>query len=88
MPKLTVHVDEDTRAVSGVLIDGDPADDVEVVQGKRRRPSASAVVLEFCPQPDAALERALEPCTRPRVLAALPWRHAAAPPGCAWAECT
>ena len=70
------------------MIDGVPAEDVEVVStSARKRQVPSSVILEFCPRAaDGALDKALEVCARPRVLAAVPWRHAAVPPGCAYAE--
>jgi hypothetical protein len=96
MPRVTVHVDADSRAVTGVHLDGARADDVEVVTspggaaGAAASRRASAVILEFCPRAagghDADLDRALDACVRPRLLAAVPWKHAAVPPGCAHAD--
>lgn len=93
MPRVKVCVDEDTNAVRAVFVDGERVDDVDVVRERQHAPPAeSAVILEFCPAAhtgaDRRLDRALAACVRPRALAAVPWRHAAVPPGCSFADCT
>lgn len=91
MPQYSVCVDDETHSVRALVVDGKRVEDVVVVRERLDAPPAdSSVVFEFCPKAhtgsDARLDRALRACTRPRTLAAVPWRHAHVPPGCAHAD--
>jgi hypothetical protein len=85
--KAVVTVNELTRAVERVTVDGEAAEVVDVVSAGAAPEVPSCVVLDFSPGTgDARLAAALRLCAPPRALAAVPWHGARVPPGCSYAE--